>query len=464
MSELRENKMGTKPILPLLLGMSLPAMFSMMIQALYNVVDSIFVARFHHDALQAVSLAYPLQMVLISFGVGTALGVNSLIARRLGAKNFKEANAAATTGLVLAVVNWAVFLLIGLFLSRPFISLFTADSTVIEYGSQYLTIVLCASFGMMQSLMGEKILQATGNMIFPMLSQLFGAIINIALDPLLIFGVGFFPRLGVRGAAIATVFAQFCSMFFVLIVLFTKKHDVKISFKGFKPSKTTLKNIYAVGFPAIIMQCIGSVMVSGINFIISLADIGKEYAAAYINAFGIYFKLQSFVFMPVFGLNQGVSPIIGYNYGARNRKRMYSAFNLGLVMAAGIMAAGTLLFQLAPGWLLSLFQSDAAADAAANALLSEIGVPVLRTISLSFMLAACGIMFSTLFQAVGKGFYSMMMSICRQLAVLLPVAFVLSKINITAMWYAFPIAEIVCLFIAIGFFALLKKNQLNKMA
>ncbi len=450
-------------MLPLVLTMSLPAMFSMMIQALYNVVDSIFVARFHPDALQAVSLAYPLQMVLISFGVGTAVGVNSLIARRLGAKNYKEANAAATTGLVLAAVNWVFFLLIGLFASRPFVSLFTADQTVIDYGAQYLRIVLCVSFGMMQSLMGEKTLQATGNMIFPMLSQLFGALINIALDPLLIFGVGFFPRLGVKGAAIATVFAQFCSMFFVLTILFVKKHEVKISFKGFRMSKQMLKNIYSVGVPAIIMQCIGSVMVSGINFIISLADITAKYAAAYISAFGIYFKLQSFIFMPVFGLNQGVSPIIGYNFGARNKKRMYAAFNLSILIASVIMALGTLLFQLAPEKLLSLFESEAAADMAANSLLVEVGVPMLRIISLSFMFAACGIMFGTLFQAVGKGFYSMAMSVSRQLVVLLPVAFILSKVNMVVMWYAFPIAEIVCLLIAIGFFINLKKKVFDQM-
>ena len=463
MSEIRENKMGTKPMLPLVLTMSLPAMFSMMIQALYNVVDSIFVAQYHPDALQAVSLAYPLQLILISFGVGTAVGVNSLIARRLGAKNYKEANAAATTGLFLAVVNWVFFLLLGLFAARPFISLFTKDQTVIGYGATYLNIVLCISFGMLVSTMGEKILQSTGNMIFPMLTQLLGAVINIILDPLLIFGVGFFPRMGVAGAAIATVIAQHCSMLFILLVLFLRKHEVKISFKGFRLQAMVLKNIYAVGFPAIIMQSIGSVMVSGINLIISIADITAAYAAAYINAFGIYFKLQSFVFMPVFGLNQGVSPIIGYNYGARNKKRMYSAFNLGVVIAAGIMALGTLLFHVAPEWLLSLFESDAAADMAANARLAEVGVPMLRIISLSFMFAACGIMFGTLFQAIGKGMYSMVMSVCRQLVVLLPVAFILSKVNMIVMWYAFPIAEVVCLLIAIGFFIRLRQKQFNQM-
>ena len=463
MAEAAQNKMGVKPMLPLVLSMSLPAMASMLIQALYNVVDSIFVARYHPDALQAVSLAYPLQMVLIAFGVGTALGVNSLIARRLGAKNFKEANTAAATGLVLAVIDWLFFLVIGLVFSKPFISMFTRDANVIEYGSQYLNIVLCLSLGMMVSVMCEKILQSTGNMIFPMLIQMLGAVVNIIFDPLLIFGVGFFPELGVTGAAIATVFGQFCSMTFALIVLFVKKHDVKIEFKGFRLQKQTLKNIYAVGFPAIIMQCIGSVMVSGINAIISIADVADEIAAAYINAFGIYFKLQSFIFMPVFGLNQGVSPIIGYNYGARNKKRMYSAFSLGLLMAAGIMLAGTLLFELAPNWLLSLFESDAAADAAANVTLGEVGIPLLRIISLSFILAACGIMFSTLFQAVGKGFYSMVMSVCRQLVVLLPLAFILSKLGLEVLWYAFPIAELVCLGIAIVFFIRLRKKELSKL-
>lgn len=463
MSEVTQNKMGVKPMFPLVMGMSLPAMFSMLIQALYNVVDSIFVAKFHPDALQAVSLAYPLQMILISFGVGTAVGVNSLIARRLGAKNYQEANTAATTGLVLAVINWMVFFLVGLFLARPFISMFTTNDVVIEYGTQYLNVVLCISIGMQISCMGEKILQSTGNMIFPMITQLLGAVINIIFDPLLIFGIGIFPRMGVVGAAVATVSGQLCSMAFILVILFVKKHEVKISLKGFRLKKTILKNIYAVGVPSIIMQSIGSVMVSGINAIISMANITAEYAAAYINAFGIYFKLQSFVFMPVFGLNQGVSPIIGYNYGARDKKRLYSAFRLGILIAAVIMAAGMILFQLAPEWLLSFFESDAAVDTGANLLLAEVGVPLLRIISLSFILAALGIMFSTLFQAVGKGFYSMMMSVSRQLIVLLPVAFILSKVDMAVMWYTFPISELVCIGIAFIFFMILRKKEFSKL-
>ena len=250
-------------------------------------------------------------------------------------------------------------------------------------------------------------------------------------------------------------------MTFILVILFVRKHDVKIRFKGFRMRKITLKNIYAVSFPAIIMQSIGSVMVSGINAIISMADLTAEYAAAYINAFGIYFKLQSFVFMPVFGLSQGVSPIIGYNYGARNKKRMFQAFRLGIIIAGSIMAAGTLLFQLAPEWLLSLFESEE--NVAANALLAEVGVPMLRIISISFIMAAVGIMFSTLFQAVGKGFYSMTMSVMRQLVVLLPAAYILSKIDMTIMWFSFPIAEVVCLIIGIIFFVILRKKEFSKL-
>ncbi len=440
---------------PLIMGMSLPAMFSMLIQALYNVVDSIFVARYSAKALSAVSLAYPLQMIMISFCVGTAVGVNSLIARRLGAKNYEDANLAANTGFFLAVCNWAVFLLIGIFFSGTFISWFTNDERILIFGQQYLTVVLCVSFGMMISNMGEKILQSTGNMMIPMLTQLLGAVINIILDPVLIFGLWIFPKMGVLGAAIATVFGQICSMVFILIILLTKKHEVKISFRHFRPKGRIIKDIYAVGVPAIIMQSIGSVMVSGINAIISMSGAAVALAEANINAFGIYFKLQSFIFMPVFGLNQGVSPIIGYNFGANNRKRMFSAFRWGLLIALVIMAAGLLLFQLKPEWLLSMFDADP--------LMIEVGVPTLRIISLSFLFAAAGIMFSSLFQAIGYGLYSMIMSFSRQLVVLLPVAFLLSKIELSVMWYAFPIAEVASLLVASAFFMILYKKRFKNM-
>lgn len=440
---------------PLLMSMSLPAMFSMMIQALYNVVDSIFVSQLGNDALNAVSLAYPLQMILISFAVGTAVGVNSLIARRLGAKCHSEANDAAAHGLVIAVITWLVFVVIGVFASKPFISLFTDDKTILTYGSQYLTLVLTVSIGCLISVMCEKILQATGNMIIPMFTQIIGAVINIVLDPLFIHGYWLFPRLEVLGAAIATVIGQLCSMTFILVFLFAKKHDIKISFRKFRFKMSVLRNIYIVGIPAIIMQSIGSVMVSGINGIIAMFAKSVAIKEAYTSVFGVYFKLQSFIFMPVFGLSQGTSPIIGYNYGAKDKKRMYSALKICLCVAALIMVLGFILFQLCSEFLLSLFEADS--------LTVQLGVPAFKIISLCFVPAAVGITFSTLFQAVGKGVSSMLMSIMRQLIVLLPVAFVLGRYSLDILWYSFPVAEVVALVAAIFFFANLVKNDFRQL-
>ena len=455
MSEVKSlNKMGTKPMFPLLMSMSLPAMFSMMIQALYNVIDSIFVSQIE-DGLTAVSLAYPLQMVMISFAVGTGVGVNSLIARRLGAKRYDEANQAATHGIFLAVITWVLFLLIGLFFSRPFICLFTNDNRVIGFAVEYLNVVLVASLGCLVSVMGEKILQSTGNMIVPMITQLMGAVINIILDPLFIHGYWMFPRLEVLGAAVATVIAQFCSMFFILGIIFFKKHEVKVSFRKFRVKMAVVKDIYIVGLPAIVMQCIGSVMVSGINWIISAFSPSTFIGKAYTDIFGVYFKLQSFVFMPVFGLSQGSSPIIGFNYGARNKQRMYSALKLCLVVATIIMILGLLLFQLASPFLLSMFD--------VNGETAGYGVSAFRIISLCFVPAAVGISFSTLFQAVGKGLRSMVLSIMRQLLVLLPSAFILAQFSLEYMWYAFPIAEGFALVAAILFFMNLVKKDFSKL-
>ncbi len=455
MSEVRTNKMGTKAMFPLIMSMSLPAIFSMLIQALYNVVDSIFVSQLGSDALNAVSLAYPLQMVMISFAVGTAVGVNSLIARRLGAKRYEEASDAATHGFVIAVATWVLFLVIGGLFSHSFISLFTDNTKIVDYGTEYLSIVLMLCFGCMISVMGEKTLQATGNMIIPMLTQMLGAVVNIVLDPMLIHGFGPFPRLEVKGAAIATVVGQICSMLFIIIILIVKKHDIKVSFKKFRLKLIVLKNIYVVGIPAIIMQSIGSVMVSGVNAIISLFAPTVAIKEAYINVFGIYFKLQSFVFMPVFGLSQGTSPIIGYNYGAKNKKRMYSALKISLLIAGVIMMLGFVLFQFGSPFLLSLFD--------ANKLTVELGVPAFKIISLCFVPAAVGITFSTLFQAVGKGVRSMLMSIMRQLIVLLPVAFVLAQSSLEYLWYAFPTAEVFALVAAILFFINLVKHDFKKL-
>lgn len=445
----KENKMGTMPMTKLILSMSVPAIFSMTIQAMYNIVDSIFIGNYDPDGLTATSFAFPLQMLLIAVTVGTAVGVNSLVSRKLGEHNFKEANDAATHGLITCIFSFVLFLIIGLFVVGPFMSAYTKNQNVYNYGVQYLTVVLCFSFFSIVQVMIEKTLQATGDMIFPMLFQLVGAITNIIFDPLLIFGIGIFPELGVLGAAIATVFGQFCAMVFAVIILFCKKHEVKISFKNFKVNFATLKNIYAVGFPSIIMQSIGSVMIIGLNAILAVSE-------AAVTVLGIYYKLQSFVFMPCFGLNQGVMPIIGYNYGARNKKRLYSALKRGIIIAAGIMTIGTILMWTIPGALISMFGGTQE--------IMDMGIPAFRTISLCFIPAAVGILFTTLFQAVGKGVRSLIMSFCRQLVLILPIAFVLSIIfDYTAVWYAFPIAEVFSLLIAILFFINLVKGDFKKL-
>lgn len=445
-----ENKMGTMPMTKLILTMSLPAIFSMTIQAMYNVVDSMFIGWYDLNGLTAMSFAFPLQMMIIAVAVGTGVGVNSLVSRKLGEKNFKEADSAATHGLLTCIFSYSVFLLLGIFAVKPFINAYSSNEKIVEYGVQYLSIVLCFSAFSIIHIMIEKTLQATGNMIFPMLFQLTGAVINIVFDPLLIFGIGFFPELGVMGAAIATVFGQFCAMLFAVIVLFCTKHEVKISFTNFKLNFSTLKNIYSVGLPSIIMQSIGSIMIIGLNAILAVSE-------ASVTVLGIYYKLQSFVFMPCFGLNQGVMPVIGYNYGARNKNRLYSALKHGIVIAVIIMTVGTVLMWTIPGTLISMFGGTKE--------ILNIGIPAFRIISLCFIPAAAGILFTTLFQAVGKGIRSLLMSFCRQLVLILPIAYLLSRLfDLSAVWYAFPIAEIFSLMLAIGFFINLVKGDFKKLS
>ncbi|WP_050697776.1 MATE family efflux transporter [Anaeromassilibacillus senegalensis] len=448
-TKLRQNKMGTAPVFPLILSMSLPAMFSMLVQALYNVVDSYFVAKISENALTAVSLAFPIQNLLIAVGVGTAVGINSLISRRLGENRRADADSAATHGIVLGVFNWVLFAIFGLFCSRLFFTAFTGTQEVIEMGQQYMSIVCIFSFGIFVEVNIEKTLQATGNMIWPMVFQLIGAVTNIILDPIFIFGMFGMPKMGVAGAAIATVAGQILAMVVSIVVIFIKEHEVTIHFRGFHMDWSTVKNIYSVGFPAIIMQSIGSVMVMGMNAILIAFT---ETAVAF---FGVYFKLQSFVFMPVFGLTQGIMPIIGFNYGARKKSRLMSTIRIGSIIALVIMGCGMLLFWAVPGQLLMIF------NASQNML--EIGVPALRTISLCFMPAAMGILFSTVFQAVGRGVSSLIISVLRQLVVLLPAAFLLSQIGLRPIWYAFPIAEIASLLASIFLFTRLYRNTLKTL-
>ncbi|WP_444644647.1 MATE family efflux transporter [Caproiciproducens sp. R1] len=447
--EKTENKMGTVSVFPLIVSMSVPAMLSMLVQALYNVVDSFFVAKVSENALTAVSLAFPVQTLLIALAVGTSVGINSLVARRLGEQKQEEANSAATHGILLGAFNWVVFALVGLLFSEPFFRSFTANQEIVTMGTQYMSIVCIVSVGVFIEINIEKTLQATGNMIYPMLSQILGAVTNIILDPIFIFGLLGVPKMGVAGAAIATVIGQIFAMLFLIYIIAKKDHQVVISFRNFRLDFTTIKNIYSVGFPSIIMQAIGSVMVVGMNAIL----IGFTETA--VALFGVYFKLQSFVFMPVFGLMQGVMPIIGYNFGARNRGRLLSAVRIGSVIAAVIMALGTILFWTETGKLLLIFN--------ASQVMLEIGIPALRTISICFVPAALGIMFSTVFQAVGSGLKSLIISVLRQLIVLLPAAFLLSKINLPSVWYAFPIAEMVSMAASILIYVRLYQKTLKTL-
>ena len=441
MSDIRENKMGTAKMLPLLISMSLPSMFSMLIQALYNVVDSIFVARYDATALSAVSLVFPVQMFVMALGIGTAIGVNSLVSRRLGEKRNADASSAAMHGIVLAILSWIFVVILVTLFTNPFYSLFAKDDVkLFSMACDYSNIVTYFSFGIIIHVAIEKILQATGNMIAPMILQLVGAITNLILDPIFIFGWGPVPSLGVEGAAIATVAGQILAMVIAVFIAFFGKHEVNISLRGFKLNLKTIRDIYAVGLPSIVMQSIGSVLISCLNGI--LITFGKTA----VSVLGIYYKLQSFVFMPVFGMTHGSMPIMGYSYGARNKTRLMHCLKLSSIIACSIMLCGMILFVLVPGFLISIFDNDPA--------LISTGIPALRTISICFPFAAVCIMFSTMFQAVGRGNHSLIISLMRQLVCLLPVAYLLSKLSLNAFWWAFPIAEGVSL--AMSIYLLLK--------
>ena len=441
----KTNIMQSETIPRLLFKMSFPMMLSMLIQALYNVVDSIFVAMVSETALTAVSLAFPLQNLLIAAAVGTGVGVNSLLSRRLGEGRTEEANAVASSALFLALALSVIFIAIGLFLAKPFLALFTDSSELLELSASYSRICLIISFGCIFSITIEKLIQATGNSVQPMTMQLTGAIMNIVLDPVFIFFFG----LGVNGAAIATVLGQIGSM--VLAFIFLKKNSyMTIRLKDIRPKAKIIGEIYQVGLPTIIMNSIGTVMVSVINAIL----IG--FSATAVSVFGVYFKLQSFVFMPVFGLNNGIIPILGFNYGARNRKRMTATMKLGLVVALTIMILGTLLFQLFPSELLSLFS--------ASEEMYAIGIPALRIISLCFIPAAISIILISSFQATGFGLASMMVSIIRQLLVLCPAAFILSRFfGINGVWASFALAECFGLTFSVIFFIHVYKTRIRNL-
>lgn len=420
---------------PLIFSMALPAMVSMIINALYNIVDSIFVAQYSQSALAAVSLVFPLQTLVVAIGVGTGVGVNSLISRRLGEKRQLHADSAAEHGIALSIIGGIVFLVLGFGLSGVFVNAFGAAEDVATQAVQYSHIAVGLSIFVMISMMCEKVQQSTGNMIIPMLQGLTGAIVNIILDPLMIFGIGPFPEMGVTGAALATVIGQIFGMLIGLWGVFKHQKVLKLNMRKFKWRLQTVKDIYRVGLPGIVMQSITSVMTAGMNGIL----IGFSQTA--VNVLAVYFKLQTFVFMPVFGLNQGALPVMGYNYGARNKKRLFGAYRIALGTAVAIMLLGFVLFQLFPEPMLMMFVDRT--DAAAMQEMLDTGVPALKTISLSFVGAAFGIINSTVFQATARGLNSLIVSVCRQLVIILPAAWLLGRfVGLNAIWYSFPIAEI----------------------
>ena len=446
-----ENKMGTVPVRKLLVSMAWPAVLSMTINALYNVVDSVFVAQVSEDALTAVSIVNPVQMLIIALSVGSGVGINSLISRRLGEKRQKEADHAASAGIRIGFINYLIFLVIGVLFTGPFVSSYAEKGTYIyEAAWSYMTIICVASLFLNIQVVLEKILQSTGNMIAPMICGLTGAIVNIVLDPILIFGLLGIPKLGVTGAAIATVTGQLCGMCVGVVIMIKGNHLVHVKLKGYRLKWATLIDIYKVGLPSIIMQSIGSVMLILYNGIL------VAYSTTAVAVLGVYFKIQSFVFMPVFGLNQGAMPIMGYNYGARDKKRLMDTYIEGLKIAVTVMALGLLIFQLFPSGLLKMF------DASAEML--RIGIPALRIISICFLPAAFGIITSTMFQATGHGMLSLFASLLRQLVGILPLAYILIRIvGVTLSWASFPLAEIIGLTYSAVMIRRLYKKEISCM-
>ncbi len=444
---LRSEKMRSTPVGKLLLTMSLPAMFSMLVQALYNVVDTIFVSMYgSEDGLTALSAAFPMQMIPFAFAIGIGVGTNVAVAKRLGEGKNDEAGQVAKTGLFLALVFSAVFAVLGLTIAKPFITAYTNNDVVKEWGTQYLTICMTFSLPVFVELVCSKVLQSTGNMKIPMISQLIGALTNIALDPIFIFVF----KMGVRGAAIATVVGQAAAMFFVLAVFLFKKQDVSVFFKGLKLKMRNIADIFIVGIPTTFMNAVNSFVVIVLNiFLRAISDNG-------IAILGAYFKLQSFIFMPVFGLTQGLLPILSYNYGAQNKERFQRAYKLAVMAAAVIMAIGVLLFQAIPKQLMSMFVSS-------DAFLKD-GSYAMRVISISFLFAAFNIVSTTLMQSLGKGLTSLLVSLLRQIALIIPIAALLAyTTGLTGFWFCYPIAEaaVFCLFIPLVINALRKVFKEN---
>lgn len=440
--------MGTMPVHKLVLNMSLPIMLSMLVQALYNIVDSMFVGMISEQSLTAVSLAFSAQNLMIGVATGTGVGVNALLSRALGEQDKKRANQVAEHGLLLAFFGYLLALVFGLFFTRIYFAAQTNVEYIIETGVQYLSVCCAFSFGLFGQIMFERLMQATGKTVYTMITQGAGAIINIVLDPIFIFVFD----LGVLGAAIATVIGQIVGLILGIILNHYKNTEIKLDLRSFRPSLKIIGQIYAIGIPSILMVAIGSVMTFLMNKILILYTAGKETAAT---VFGVYFKLNSFIFMPIFGLNNAVVPIVAYNFGARKKERMIKTIQLSIIYATAFMLVGMAAFILVPGPLLQIFN--------ASRMMLEIGIPALRIISTSFLFAGTAIALSSVFQALGHGVYSMILSFVRQLVVLIPVAYLLARLgqqvgDETLVWWSYPLAEVASIIVALVLFSQLYRN------
>ncbi len=440
-AEQHENKMGVMPVKKLIITMSLPMMVSMLVQALYNIVDSIFVSRVSEQALTAVSLAYPIQSLMIAVGAGTGVGINAILSKALGEKDFDQVDKAANNGLLLMLFSSIFFALLGVFVARPFFSFQTDNNVIIDQGASYLRIVCCLSFGLMFQMTFERLLQSTGQTVYSMISQLVGAVINIIFDPIFIFGYFGFPKMGVAGAAYATVLGQGLAALVGLTLNLRCNKELHLGIgRILSPDGKTIRKVYFVGIPTILMMSIGSLMMYLMNQIL----VGFSETATAV--FGVYFRLQSFFFMPVFGLNNGLIPVLAYNYGARKRNRIDEALKFSLMLAMTIMCVGTLIFELFPRQLLSLF------NASEN--MAAMGVVAMREIAVHFPLAACGIILGSVYQAFAKSYYSLIVSSLRQLVLLIPTAWILAEVthDVNQVWWCFIISEALSLIISYLFF------------
>lgn len=446
---MKKNKLKTMPIGKLLLSMSVPAMFSMLVNALYNIVDTIYISKVSEDALFVMGLVFPLQFVVISISLGGAIGTGALISRRLGENDVQEASRVATTGLILTIIHYVFLLVLGLFSIQYFLQLFTTNPIYLKMGYDYLSIIIGFGGFVFISIFFERIFQSQGNMLIPMVELCLGAILNILIDPILIFGLFNFPALGLKGAAIATVLSQFLAMSFIVLMYRLFPHDVKISLKDLKFKAQRIKEIYEVGLPVAIMNIMGSVTTTLINGVL------VSFSTLAVTTFGIYFKLQSFVFMPVFGMNQGALPILAYNYGAFDFKRFKQTIKLYQISAFFIMLVGTLVFYFKTDLVLALFNPSSNLASVAN--------PAIKTISLSFVFASISIVMNTVFQAFGRGVSSMMMSLLRQIIVLVPAAYFLGKVGgLSLLWYSFILSEIVVDIIYVPICLKMVKNKFKR--